>query len=159
MEANDKKLFKKLKWFLFLLGIFKIPMIGFLNPTLISLNETTVRLRIKLGWRSKNHLRSMYFGALAVGADIAGGIHAFYFAEKNNTKVSFAFKGMEAEFLKRAESNVIFECNDGLLIKSAIEKALQTGERINQPVKVEALNTAGEIVAIFTMISSVKCTR
>ena len=51
----------------------------------------------------------MYFGALAVGADIAGGIQVFYFSKMIGKEISFAFKGMNAEFIKRAESDIIFE--------------------------------------------------
>ena len=51
----------------------------------------------------------MYFGALAVGADIAGGIQVFYFSKMLGKEISFAFKGMNAQFIKRAESDIIFE--------------------------------------------------
>ena len=77
---DKDKLFKKIKWQLFLLGRFKIPMLGYTAPKLIELNNNKAKVKIKLKRRTKNHLNSMYFGALAVGADVAGGIHAFYFA-------------------------------------------------------------------------------
>lgn len=142
---------------LFLLGCFKIPLIGFVRPRLVSIDDDTVRVQIKLRRRTKNHLNSMYFGALAVGADIAGGIHAFYFAELADAKVSFAFKGMKADFIKRAESNIIFESNDGKLVQKAIEESRGNGERINQAIQVVASDKNNEIVATFEMIVSVKC--
>ena len=141
---------------LFLLGIFKIPMIGFLRPRLLDLTEEQVRIRIRLRRRSRNHLNSMYFGALAVGADVSAGIHAFYFAGKWKRKVSFAFKSMHAEFLKRAESDVVFECREGKLIEQLVVQSMQSGERVNSTVKVQAVNTAGELVAAFEMEISVK---
>ena len=104
--------FTKFKYFLKILGWFKIPMIGFVSPKLITLNNDTVRVQIDLKRKTKNHFNSMYFGALAVGADLTSGIHAFYFSQELGYKISFAFKGMQAEFLKRAESDVIFETND-----------------------------------------------
>ena len=72
---------RKMKWLLFLLGRVKIPLIGYTNPKLLSIDAQSVRVRIKLRRRTKNHLNSMYFGALAVGADIAGGIQVFYFSK------------------------------------------------------------------------------
>ncbi|MDD2982864.1 MAG: DUF4442 domain-containing protein [Crocinitomicaceae bacterium] len=146
----------KMKWLLFLLANFKIPIMGFLRPKLMLLNEETVQVRIKLNRRSKNHLNSMYFGALAVGADVAGGIHAFYFAEKHHKKVSFAFKSMHANFLKRAETDVFFVCNEGAKIEQAILKSIESQTRINQDVQVVALNKLQEEVALFTMEISVK---
>jgi len=157
MQPNKTISLKKMRWMLFLLGFFKIPLIGFVRPTLISIDETTVRVGIKLRRRTKNHLNSMYFGALAVGADIAGGIHVFYFAELSGEKVSFAFKGMKADFIKRAESHVVFESNEGKLVKKAIEESKLSGERINQIIMVKAFDAKQEIVATFEMIVSVKC--
>jgi len=147
---------KKMQWLLFKLGFFKIPIIGFVKPKLLVLNDNKSHVRIKIRRRTKNHLNSMYFGALAVGADVAAGLHAFYFAESMGYKVSFAFKGFSGEFIKRAESDVIFKINQGGLVRSAIEKSAQTGERMNQEIDVVATNVSNEEVATFKMIVSVK---
>lgn len=145
-----------MRWMLFLLGFFKIPLVGFIKPKLISIDENKVCVKIKLRRRTKNHLNSMYFGALAVGADIAGGIHVFYFAELSNLKVSFAFKGMKADFIKRAESDILFESNQGEIVRNAINLSAETGERVNETINVIALDQNQEIVATFEMIVSVK---
>ncbi|MBT5438955.1 MAG: DUF4442 domain-containing protein [Flavobacteriales bacterium] len=145
-----------MRWLLFLLGFMKIPMIRYTRPKLLAIDDTTVRVKIKLRRRTKNHLSSMYFGALSVGADIAGGIQVFYFSKKMDRKVSFAFKGMNAQFLKRAESDIVFESNEGQKIQKAMEKSLKEGSRINDSIMVEAKNDSGEIVATFEMIVSVR---
>ena len=147
---------KKMRWLLFLLGFMKIPMIRYTKPKLLAIDDNTVRVKIKLRRRTKNHLSSMYFGALSVGADIAGGIQVFYFSKKMDHKVSFAFKGMNAQFLKRAESDIVFESNEGQKIQKAMEKSLKEGSRINDSIMVEAKNDSGEIVATFEMIVSVR---
>ena len=140
----------------FLLGVFKIPLIGYVKPKVLQVDADTVKVRIRIRRRTKNHLNSMYFGALAVGADVTGGVHAFYFAETNGRKVSFAFKGMTAEFLKRAESDVTFISNDGPVVQGAIEQSIATGDRVNDEVKVRAYNSDDELVATFVMGVSVK---
>ena len=141
---------------LFLLGFAKIPIIGFVKPKLISLNDEEASVKIRLRRRSKNHLNSMYFGALAVGADVAAGLHAFYFAEKMGKKVSFAFKSMNAEFLMRAESDIIFISEDGAKVGEAMNRSLELGERINEPISVLAKNAKNETVATFEMVVSVR---
>ena len=151
------KLLKKLKWQLFLLGKFKIPMLGFTGLKLIEINDTTAKTKIKLKRRTKNHLNSMYFGALAVGADVAAGLHAFYFAKLHSKKVSFAFKGMSCEFIKRAESDCIFVSEDGKKVEDAILESISTGDRVNTTSKVNAYDEENELVATFEMIVSVKC--
>lgn len=141
---------------LWLLGIFKIPMIGFIRPKLIDIDDDKVVVKVRLKRRSKNHLKSMYFGALAIGADIAAGIHVFYFANSMDKKISFAFKSVQAEFLKRAESDTTFECVEGEKIKSMILKSIESKARVNGEVIVSARNSEDEIVATFVMGVSVK---
>ena len=127
------------------------------RPKIMTLDNENAVVRIKLRRRTKNHLNSMYFGALAVGADVTAGLHAFYYAEKYGKKISFAFKGMESQFLKRAESNIFFKTQDGALMEKAILESKHSGDRVNQPIKVFAVNQQNETVATFTLISSVKC--
>jgi len=153
---SEKMLFKKMQRKLFWLGLIKFPMVGFLRPKLLELNDKSVKVKIPLSRRSKNHLNSMYFGALAVGADLAGGLQAFYFEEKMKLKLSFAFKRMKAEFIKRAESDVIFMGSQGSQIQDGIVKSKTTGERINIPLDITAINSADEKVAFFEMVISVK---
>lgn len=138
------------------MGIVKIPMIAYTKPRLIQLDDEQSLVRIKLRRRTKNHLNSMYFGALAVGADVAAGLHAYYFANQAGEKVSFAFKSVKGEFLMRATTDVLFVSKDGELVKQAFDEAKSTGERVNQIVQVEGRNTQDEIVATFDMEVSVK---
>jgi acyl-coenzyme A thioesterase PaaI-like protein len=154
---DKKAILKKMKWQVFLLGRFKIPMLGYTGLKLDDIDDEKAIVKIKLKRRTKNHLNSMYFGALAVGADVAGGIHAFYFAQKHNKKVSFAFKGMSCEFIKRAESDCTFISKDGKKVENAILKSIATGDRINDTTHVDVFDAEKELVATFEMIVSVKC--
>ncbi|HEN5500910.1 TPA: DUF4442 domain-containing protein, partial [Legionella pneumophila] len=92
------------KFFLWFFCHFKVALIGYLKPKLIQLTDNEIVVRLPLTRRSRNHLHSMYFGALAVGADIAGGLHGFYHAKQAKCKVSLAFKSFQAQFLRRPES-------------------------------------------------------
>ena len=156
MKKSGEIDLKKIQRKLFLLGIFKIPMIGFVKPRLVHIDDKSVKVKIRLRRRTKNHLNSMYFGALAVGADIAAGIHVFYFGEVLGKQVSFAFKSISGEFLQRAETETTFECLEGEKIKALILEAESKGERLNDVVGVVATNTLGEVVATFEMGISVR---
>jgi acyl-coenzyme A thioesterase PaaI-like protein len=147
---------RKMRWKLFLLGLVKIPIIGFVRPKLISINKDEIVVSISFRRRTKNHLNSMYFGALAVGADVAAGILAFYHSEIHKKNISLAFKGMNAQFLKRAESTIRFVCTEGKILENMVMKSISSGERQNESVTVYAVNEQNENVAIFEMIVSFK---
>lgn len=150
---------KRFKYFLWYFGHFSVPLIGYLRPKIITLTDDMMVVRIKLGRRSKNHLNSMYFGALAAGADIAGGLHGFYHAKQASSEVSLAFKSFQAQFLKRAESDVYFVSANGMLVKEMLEESRQTGMRVNKMLPVQAFIyylTTPELVAEFSLELSIK---
>ncbi len=153
------KLMTRFKLFLWYFGHFKVALIGYLKPRLIKLSDNEIVIRIPLRKRSRNHLNSMYFGALAVGADLAAGLHGFYYADLAKCKVSLAFKSFQAQFLRRPESDVYFVCTAGETVKNMIAESQISGERINKPINVKAyinyLNQPEE-VADFILELSVK---
>lgn len=153
---KQRKLVRKYQRKIFWLGFWKIPMLHYTRPKLLLIDEEHIILKIKLRRRTKNHLRSMYFGALCVGADIGAGVFTLYHADLQKLKISFAFKSMSVQFVQRAESHVRFICKDGDKLKRMIADCKETGKRQNQVVAVEALNESNELVATFMMEASAK---
>ena len=147
---------KVMRWKLFLLGFFKIPMIHFVRPKLMSVDDYNMVIKIPFRRRTRNHLNSMYFGALAVGADLAAGLHVYYISERLNSTLSLAFKSTSGQFLKRPESDVFFHCQSGEYIMKEIQLAKKTNERINFPVTIIAYNNENEEVAKFEMEVSIR---
>lgn len=140
-------------------GWLKVPMIAWVRPKVIELNDQRSVIKIALSRRTKNHLRSMYFGALCVGADVTGGIHMMHFLNHQMGKLSFVFKDFSAVFLRRPEADVHFICDNGPLIKETLEKAKLSKDRENALINIIATTpslSGDEPVARFTLTLSVK---
>lgn len=145
--------------FIRLFAFFKIPLISFCGPTVLELNERRCVVKIPLNRRTKNHLNSIYFGVLAVGADVAGGLIAMKVIQENGGQVNLVFQDMKAEFLKRAEGDVHFTCEDGAACTDLVKRALETGERVSHPVNIVVTcpsQMGTEPVARFTLTLSLK---
>ncbi|MEZ9177064.1 PaaI family thioesterase [Vibrio kanaloae] len=129
---------QKANLYLTMFGMFKVPLIWLCRPKLLALDDQHVELKIPLKRRTKNHLNSMYFGVLAVGADVAGGFLAMSKSQQQGERISLAFKEVTGNFLKRPEGDVHFTCNDGELINTMLAETISTGARVNQPVTIIA---------------------
>ena len=150
---------RQANWMLRKFGWFKVPLIGYCRPRITRLDEQGVEVIIPLSRRTRNHLGSMYFGALAVGADVAGAFLALHLAQRQGEKISLAFKGVSGEFLKRPERDVCFICDDGPAIVRMLQETIQSGQRVNQPVQVRVTcpeQFGAEDVARFALVLSVK---
>jgi acyl-coenzyme A thioesterase PaaI-like protein len=143
-----------------LFGWLKIPLLASVRPSVVELSETRCMVRIPLRRWTRNHLGSMYFGALAIGADCAGGLLAMDQIKRSGAQVSLVFKAFQASFLRRPESDVYFICEEGAAIRDHVQRALDSEERITEPIHIQAAmklsDGSFEPVAEFTLELSLK---
>ncbi|WP_243384666.1 DUF4442 domain-containing protein [Geothrix alkalitolerans] len=143
-----------------LFGWLKIPLLASVRPSVVELTDVRCVVRIPLRRWTKNHLGSMYFGALAIGADCAGGLLAMDQIKRSGQEVSLVFKAFQATFLKRPESDVYFICDEGAAIRDQVRRALASEERITEPMHIQAAvklpDGTFEPVAEFTLELSLK---
>jgi hypothetical protein len=143
-----------------LFGWLKIPLLASVRPSVVELSETRCVVHVPLRRWTRNHLGSMYFGALAIGADCAGGLLAMDQIKRSGGGVSLVFKSFQAAFLKRPESDVYFICEEGAAIRDQVRRALESEERITEPMRIQAAiklaDGSFEPVADFTLELSLK---
>jgi acyl-coenzyme A thioesterase PaaI-like protein len=140
-------------------GFMKIPLLFFTSPSVVELDDSKCVVKIPLNRRTRNHLNSMYFGTLCVGADCAGGLIAMRLITAEKAKVSLIFKDFKAQFLKRPEGDVHFTSEDGEKIRALVKRAIASGERENETVRVVATvpsKLGNEPVALFELTLSLK---
>lgn len=145
--------------FVRLFGFMKVPLIFWVAPSVVKMDNQECIIKIPLNRRTKNHLNSMYFGVLCTGADIAGGLVAMNEITASRKKVALSFKDFSANFLKRAEGDVHFIVTQIPEIKQFVADVIKSGERMNFPVEIKAVVPAinpDEVVANFTLTLSLK---
>lgn len=135
-------------------------LLWFVKPSVLEINERGCVIKIPLSWRTRRRdIHAMYLGVLCMGADVASGLPAFDLVRRKKVRVSFIFKDIRAEFLKRAEGDVHFTNTDGPLIQGLIDRALASGEREEATVRVVATvpkKLGDEAVARFELTLSIK---
>lgn len=135
-------------------------LLYFVKPSVVAVSEAGCEIRIPLNWRTRRRdIGAMYLGTLCMGADVASGLVAYHLMRVRKLRVSFIFKDMRAEFLKRAEGDVHFSCDEGANVVALVERAMASGEREETTVNVIARvpkKLGEEPVARFAMTLSVK---
>ena len=160
-ELLKKTVPKKLQdtMFVRLFGFLKVPLIFWVAPSVIKMDDKECIIKIPLNRRTKNHLNSMYFGVLCTGADIAGGLVAMNEITASKKKIALSFKDFKADFLKRAEGDVHFIVTQIPEIKQFVTEVINSGERMNYSVQIKAVVPSinpDEVVANFSLTLSLK---
>ncbi len=145
--------------FLSLYAWTKIPLIGFCSPKVLEASDQRTILKVNLGFRTKNHLGAMYFGALAIGSELCIAMLAVKKIKESGERIDFLFKDYQADFLKRAEGDVHFICDEAQVVVDQINEAKNSSERINRTMTAYAIVPSvseTEKVATFALTLSVK---
>ena len=145
--------------FLTLYAWTKIPLIGFCAPRVIEASNERTVLKVPLNFRTRNHLGAMYFGALAIGSELSIAMLAVKQIQASGLKIDFLFKDYKAEFLRRAEGDVHFICDQAQVVVDQINEAKNSTERINRTMTAYAIVPSvslTEKVATFELTLSVK---
>jgi acyl-coenzyme A thioesterase PaaI-like protein len=142
------------RWF----GFWNVPLLYYCKPRVISIDQKRVEIKIRLRRKTKNHLKSMYFGTLAVGADIAGGVLAMQKIRESGKNIKLLFRDFHADFKLRAEGDVHFYCSDGEKIDHLVSKVLSSGKRQNELLNIVAKvpSISDDVVAVFSETISLK---
>ena len=149
----------KYNFYLWYFGLTKVRLIHFIRPKIIDVNKDGVTLFMPLDRRTRNHVLSMYIGAMVVGVDLVTGFTAMLKILESKKNIILIFKDLEANFLKRAEGDVHYICKEAKAISAAVEETIKTGERVNIAVPVIATvpdSFGEEPVATFTITLSMK---
>jgi hypothetical protein len=136
--------------------LFKLPSVYFCGVRVKSISGTSCTVSVKHRWISQNPFKSMFWAVQGMAAELTTGSLVMSCIKESNFKISMLVANNKASFFKKATGRINFTCNDGLKIKQAINKAIETKEGQTCWMKAEGVNTDGVIVSVFEFEWTVK---
>ena len=128
---------------------FKLPSAWWCGVRLkhIDTNKTIVTVRHK--WVNQNPFKSMFWAVQGMAAELSTGAMVIDQIEDSGKKISMLVINNTANFSKKATGKITFTCEDGHLIKEALEKTISTGEGQTIWMKSVGVNQEGVVVSTF----------
>ncbi|GGB75499.1 thioesterase [Flavobacterium suaedae] len=142
----------KLNTFLF----FKLPSAYWCGVRVKNISENTCVASVKHKWFNQNPFNSMYFAVQAMAAELTTGALVMYQIKKSGKKISMLVANNKSNFSKKARGQITFTCNDGHVLKEAIEKAISTGEGQTFWMNSTGVDEKGDQVSEFEFEWSIK---
>lgn len=139
----------KLEFYVKSTSFFRVPLLFFCTPKILNLDKTS-KVQIPLNWVTKNHYRSMYFGALCMGAELAVALPLLEQMFLRKRKVNFIFKDFKADFTKRADTDVIFEFANVKEILDLVDECEKQNTRLTQNYQGRAYSSKNPEVVFMT---------
>jgi Domain of unknown function (DUF4442) len=119
-------------------------------------DEERCEVTIPYKWFTKNPFRSTYFACLSMAAEMSTGILAMSNIYGRKPPVSMLVLKVNGDYKKKATGRTTFTCEQGSVIKKAVEEAVLTKQASAVSIKSTGKNEAGEVVAEFLIEWSFK---
>ena len=114
----------KLNSFLF----FKLPSAFLCGVRVKEINNEVCKATVTHRWINQNPFNSMYFAVQAMAAELTTGALVMNQIQQSGQKISMLVANNKSSFSKKATGKITFICNEGILVKESIAKAIETGE-------------------------------
>ncbi|MFL0682940.1 MAG: DUF4442 domain-containing protein [Algoriphagus aquaeductus] len=134
--------------------LIKLPSAVFWRLKVKKLDQEACEVSIPYFWRSQNPFRSIYFAALAGAAELSTGALC-QLALAGRGSFSMLVVDFRAEYYKKANTKIIFACDQGLELFEQIDQ-MNPGDTSQLTMVSTGKNTSGEVIAKFFVTWSFK---
>lgn len=124
-----------------------MPLLAMVGPRVLELDESKCCVEIPFRWRNRNVFGSMYFAASLMAAEATTGGLVFFHDAGRPESFSYIVRGVSADFVKPAHSDVRFECRQGEKVARAFQRAAEQQESVERTLNVVGIREDGKEVA------------
>lgn len=139
-----------------LFNFFKLPSAWWCGVRLLHLDESKAVVKVTHRWFNQNPFNSMFWAVQGMAAEYATGVLVIHKISESGKRISMLVTKNNATFTKKATGRITFTCEDGHLIKEAIEKTIATGEGQTFTMKSVGVNQDGVVVSTFNFEWSIR---
>jgi Domain of unknown function (DUF4442) len=136
--------------------MFKLPSAYLCGVRTKFIDNLKCEATVKHRWINQNPFNSMYFAVQAMAAELTTGALVLSQIRDSKKKISMLVANSKSNFTKKAIGRITFTCNDGLMIKNAIKKAIETNEGQTIWMKSIGIDEKGDQVSEFDFEWSVR---
>ncbi|GAB5474209.1 MAG: DUF4442 domain-containing protein [Maribacter sp.] len=130
-------------------SFFKLPSAWWCGVRLKYIDKERAVVTVRYKWFNQNPFKSMFWAVQGMAAELTTGAMMIDQIEDSGHKISMLVANNTANFSKKATGKITFTCEDGNLIKDALDKTIATGEGQTIWMKSVGVNEEGIIVSTF----------
>lgn len=128
---------------------FKLPAAWWCGVRLKYIDDKKAVVGITHRWINQNPFKSMFWAVQGMAAEFSTGTMVMNQIQESGKRISMLVASNKATFTKKATGRITFTCEDGHLIKEAIDKTVATGEGETFWMTSTGVNEDGAVVSIF----------
>lgn len=108
----------------------KMPLLALSRARVRALDLTYAETQLPFALTNRNPFGSMYFAAQMMAAEMAIGALVLLHNENHSQNFSPIVRHIDVVFQRAAYEKITFRCDEGVRVARLLERALRTGERV-----------------------------
>lgn len=128
---------------------FKLPSAWWCGVRLKYIDKEKTIVTVKHKWFNQNPFKSMFWAVQGMAAEFSTGTMVIDQIKESGKNISMLVANNSANFSKKATGRITFTCEDGHLIKDALDRTIETGEGQTIWMKSVGVNQDGVVVSTF----------
>ncbi len=128
---------------------FKLPSAWWCGVRLKHIDKQKAIVTVKHKWFNQNPFKSMFWAVQGMAAEFSTGTMVIDQIKESGKNISMLVANNTANFSKKATGHITFTCEDGHLIKDALDNTIATGEGQTIWMKSVGVNEDGVVVSTF----------
>ena len=136
--------------------ILKLPIAWIAGLKVIKVTAEKAHISIRYKYLNQNPFKSIYFACQAMAAEMSMGLLVMGYIDKHSQEISMLVLDLSCKFTKKAVGKIQFVCEDGILVKDAIQKAVDSHKGILCEMTSKGYDEQGYCVSSFKIIWSFK---
>lgn len=133
-----------------------LPMGLITGIRLVRLDEEQSVTEVPFRWINKNPFRSIYFAVQCMAAELSTAAPVIMALRAVDADAAFIIVEMKVDFVKKAQSKVVFTCLDYEVINKAVAKLKHPGDTTTVTARSIGRDVEGDEVATFYFTWSFK---
>jgi len=133
-----------------------LPMVLISGVRLIRLDEEKSVTEVPFRWINKNPFKSIYFAVQSMAAELSTAAPVIMALKAVDADVAFIIVELKAEFIKKAQSRVVFTCEEFGKINDAMSQLSKPGDTMTITAETVGRDMSDEEVARFYFTWSFK---
>lgn len=136
--------------------MFKLPAAYLCGVRTRYIDDSKCVVTVKHRWINQNPFKSMFWAVQGMAAELTTGAIMMNQIKNSGKNISMLIANNNGSFIKKATGRITFVCNDGQLVNTAINNAIDTGEGQTVWMKSIGTNSEGIEVSSFNFEWTVK---
>ncbi len=128
---------------------FKLPSAWWCGVRLKYIDNGKAVVAVRHRWFNQNPFKSLFWAVQGMAAEFATGAMVSMQIRESGQNISMLVANNNANFSKKATGKITFTCEDGHLIKDALDKTIATGEGQTFWMRSVGVNEEGTVVSTF----------